>query len=90
MPRKLPDIIAHIRAVAGDPSISTTLIQTEDLLALCTAAEHHMNRELMPMCEFIELQTGQRPNDATRGPRPASWPKLDANYEPFAGKFDGE
>lgn len=39
MTRPLPDIISHIRAVAGDPSISTTLIQTEDLLALCDAAE---------------------------------------------------
>lgn len=68
MPRTLPQIIAHIRAVAGDPSISTTLIQTEDLLALCTAAEHHMNRELMPMCDFIALQTGEWPNDATRSP----------------------
>lgn len=35
MPRPLPQILAHIRAVAGNPSISTTLIQTEDLLALC-------------------------------------------------------
>lgn len=39
MPRPLKDIIAHIRAVAADASISTTLIQTEDLLALCDAAE---------------------------------------------------
>lgn len=39
MPRTLNEIISHIRAVAADPSISTTLIQTEDLLALCTAAE---------------------------------------------------
>lgn len=39
MTRPLPDIISHIRAVAGDPSIGTTLIQTEDLLALCDAAE---------------------------------------------------
>jgi hypothetical protein len=35
MPRPLPQILAHIRAVAGNPSINTTLIQTEDLLALC-------------------------------------------------------
>jgi hypothetical protein len=38
MTRPLNAIIAHIRAVAGDPRISTTLIQTEDLLALCDAA----------------------------------------------------
>lgn len=39
MSRKLKDIIAHIRAVAANPAISTTLIQTEDLEALCDAAE---------------------------------------------------
>lgn len=39
MPRLLPQIIAHIRAVAANPAIDTTLIQTEDLEALCTAAE---------------------------------------------------
>lgn len=39
MPRRLPEIIAHIRAVCANPSVSTTLIQTEDLLALCDAAE---------------------------------------------------
>jgi len=39
MTRPLKDIIAHIRAVAANPSVSTTLIQTEDLLALCNAAE---------------------------------------------------
>lgn len=38
MARELEQIVAHIRAVAADPSISTTLIQTEDLLALCDAA----------------------------------------------------
>lgn len=39
MPRTIPQIIAHIRAVAANPAISTTLIQTEDLEALCGAAE---------------------------------------------------
>lgn len=38
-PRTLPQIIAHVRAVVGDPSISTTLIQTEDLTLLCDAAD---------------------------------------------------
>ena len=38
MARELNEIVAHIRNVAADPSISTTLIQTEDLLALCQAA----------------------------------------------------
>lgn len=47
MPRKLKDIIAHIRAVAGDPSVSTTLIQTEDLEALCNAAESGTVHEKM-------------------------------------------
>jgi hypothetical protein len=39
MPRPLNEVIAHIRAVSANPSISTTLIQTEDLEALCEAAE---------------------------------------------------
>jgi len=39
MPRRLRDIIAHVRAVVANPSISTTLIQTEDLEVLCDAAE---------------------------------------------------
>lgn len=39
MARSIKDVITHIRAVAADPSIDTTLIQTEDLLALCDAAE---------------------------------------------------
>lgn len=39
MPRPLQQIIAHIRAVAGNPAVNTTLIQTEDLLALCDVAE---------------------------------------------------
>lgn len=45
MARPLNQIIAHIRAVAENPSISTTLIQTEDLLLLCDAAE--MDRQTM-------------------------------------------
>lgn len=40
MTRPIPEIIAHIRAVTANPAISTTLIQTEDLTALCDAAEH--------------------------------------------------
>ncbi len=39
MPRPLNEVIAHIRLAAGNPSVSTTLIQTEDLFALCDAAE---------------------------------------------------
>jgi len=39
VPRKINEIIAHIRAVSENPSISTTLIQTDDLLLLCAAAE---------------------------------------------------
>lgn len=41
MARKLKEIIAHLRMVAADPTISTTLIQTEDLEVLCIAAEHN-------------------------------------------------
>lgn len=39
MSRSLAEIITHIRAVAANPSVSTTLIQTEDLELLCSAAE---------------------------------------------------
>lgn len=37
--RPIHDIIAHIRAVAADPTIKGVLIETADLLALCDAAE---------------------------------------------------
>jgi hypothetical protein len=47
MPRKLEEIIAHIRAVSANPSVSTTLIQTEDLEALCDAAERQNGRPTM-------------------------------------------
>lgn len=39
MPRELHEIRAHIRAVVVNPAISTTLIQTEDMEALCAASE---------------------------------------------------
>ena len=39
MSRPLAEIIAHIRAVCDAPSVEATLIQTEDLYALCDAAE---------------------------------------------------
>lgn len=39
MSRKISEVIAHIRAVAANPSVSTTMIQTEDLEMLCDAAE---------------------------------------------------
>lgn len=45
MPRTLQEIVAHIRAVSDNPSIAHTLIQTEDLLALCDYAEN--NRQAM-------------------------------------------
>ena len=38
MARKLEEIVAHLRACIADGSIKTTLIQTEDLGALCDAA----------------------------------------------------
>ncbi len=41
MPRKLGEIIAHIRMVVANPSVDTTLIQTEDLEVLCDAAEEY-------------------------------------------------
>ena len=39
MPRTLTEIKAHLRAVIANGSISTTLIQTEDLAALCDVAD---------------------------------------------------
>lgn len=39
MPRKLADIIAHLRMCIANASVDTTLIQTEDLAVLCDAAE---------------------------------------------------
>lgn len=39
MPRTIADIITHIRMVSDNPNVSSTLIQTEDLLLLCDAAE---------------------------------------------------
>jgi len=47
MPRPLLETIRHIRAVAADPTISATLIQTEDLEALCDAAEIAINAGLI-------------------------------------------
>lgn len=39
MAKQLDEITAHIRAVCGNRNVKTTLIQTEDLLLLCDAAE---------------------------------------------------
>lgn len=44
MPRNLKDIIANIRACIADGSISTTIIQTEDLAVLCDAAGDVLER----------------------------------------------
>ena len=44
MPRPLNEIIAHIRMVSANPAVNTTLIQTEDLEALCDAAELDRSR----------------------------------------------
>lgn len=51
MPRPLNEIIAHIRAAAGDPSIKATLIQTEDLEALCDAASPGAPRAASPFVQ---------------------------------------
>ena len=45
MTRPLAEIIAHIRAVCDNRTVDATLIQTEDLYALCDAAE--LDRETM-------------------------------------------
>lgn len=45
MARTLDEITSHLRACIENNSISTTLIQTEDLSALCDAAEFGMKLE---------------------------------------------
>lgn len=50
MPRTLTEIKTHLRAVIANGSISTTLIQTEDLAALCDAAD--VNAELLGATKF--------------------------------------
>lgn len=54
MARPLPEIIAHIRAVVADQKVSGTLIQTEDLTALCDAAEENerLREALIPFAQF--------------------------------------
>jgi hypothetical protein len=37
--RSPAQILAHLRAVIGDPSIGATLIQTQDLAVICDLAE---------------------------------------------------
>lgn len=37
--RPINEVIAHIRAVVANPNVNTTLIQTEDLAALCDAID---------------------------------------------------
>jgi hypothetical protein len=39
MPRPIREIVAQLRACIADGSITTTLIQTDDLAVLCDAAE---------------------------------------------------
>lgn len=39
MSRPIFEVIEHIRAVVANPAVYTTLIQTEDLIVLCEAAE---------------------------------------------------
>jgi hypothetical protein len=60
MPRPLPQILAHIRAVAGNPSINTTLIQTEDLLALCDKVDEaeRLRAALRQITEIEDEQYG--------------------------------
>lgn len=55
-PRTLPQIIAHMRAVVADPRIDTTLIQTEDVTALCDAAQR-----------WIDSQKAKLPPDEYNG-----------------------
>lgn len=55
MPRRLTEITAHIRAACGDPSIKATLIQTEDLIALCDAIDMPVGGEVpaRPASAFV-------------------------------------
>lgn len=68
MPRTLLQIIASARATLhnrGTITLGSASIRTEDLKALCDAAQHHTNRELMPMSEFIAVQAELRDRFAT-------------------------
>lgn len=42
MTKPINEIVAHLRAACENPSVKATLIQTEDLLALCEAVESPM------------------------------------------------
>lgn len=39
MSKPIAEIVAHLRAACENPSVKATLIQTEDLLALCEVVE---------------------------------------------------
>ncbi len=70
MPRPMKDIIAHIRAVVANPSVSTTLIQTEDLSALCDAAEANIGalaQRLASAERAASAARGERVNDYATG-----------------------
>ena len=56
MPRRLSEVITHIRAVCANPAVDTTLIQTEDLLALCLAADGAGEFVRFPMEPTEELR----------------------------------
>lgn len=62
MARTLPQVIASVRAVVHNRGMSgSESVRTEELMALCDAAEHYINRDLMPMREFIAAQKERDP-----------------------------
>ena len=64
MARKLHEIIAHIRAVAGNTAVRTTLIHTEDLELLCDAAENKTIHDAAD--QAVAFLAGGKPADAQR------------------------
>lgn len=58
MPRPLHEIISHIRLVAANPQVSTTLIQTEDLEVLCNASERAYGDVERTLVDWFEANGG--------------------------------
>jgi hypothetical protein len=80
MPRALSEVIAHLRAVAADTQVFGTLIQTEDLLLLCDAAE--MSRE--DMIEAILTAHAKAAEEKWPNADPAAIRAEHETYRPYA------
>lgn len=66
MTRKVKDIIKQLRRDIACPQIEVTLIQTEDLLALCDAAERKPKKLRKPSPEGIDRMVAAYRAEADR------------------------